>query len=628
MRVSRREIIAGFGSAAALHVVGGARAGQATQVIADPPPAWRHGIALFEELKYQADFKHFEYVNPQAPKAGMARQGVIGTFDSFNMVVAGVKGDLAAGIELIYESLMASSLDEVSSEYGQLAEAVSYPSDHAWVRFRLRADARWHDGTPVAPDDVIFSLQAFRQWHPQLAAFYRRVVKAEQTDTHEVTFTFDAPNDRELPLVLGQLMVLPRHWWTGTDARGRKRNVGETTLEPPLGSGPYRIKSFEPGRTIVYERMPDYWGRDLPVNVGSFNFAELRFDYFRDSDVAFEAFKAGAIDWRTENAAKNWATGYDFPAVLDKQVLREEFPIRNVGVMQAFAFNLRRRKFHDPRVRRAFNFAFDFEEINRELFYNQYKRIVSYFEGTDLAARGLPSQQELALLQPLRSQVPAEVFTTPYWNPAARDQGTARANLREAMRLFNAAGFEIRDFALVDRETGERMQVEFLVGEPGLERVILFYRPALQRLGITADVRLVDDAQYINRLRDWDFDIIVTTWDQSLTPGNEQRDYWGSRAADIPGSRNLVGIKNRAVDALIDSLVRATTREDLVAATRALDRVLLWNHYVVPQWTLGKVRTARWDRFAHPAHMPRYGLTAFPILWWWDARHAAQTAAK
>ena len=296
--------------------------------------------------------------------------------------------------------------------------------------------------------------------------------------------------------------------------------------------------------------------------------------------------------------------------------------------MQAFAFNLRRRKFHDPRVRRAFNFAFDFEEINRELFYNQYKRIVSYFEGTDLAARGLPSQQELALLQPLRSQVPAEVFTTLYWNPAARDQGTARANLREAMRLFNAAGFEIRDFALVDRETGERMQVEFLVGEPGLERVILFYRPALQRLGITADVRLVDDAQYINRLRDWDFDIIVTTWDQSLTPGNEQRDYWGSRAADIPGSRNLVGIKNRAVDALIDSLVRATTREDLVAATRALDRVLLWNHYVVPQWTLGKVRTARWDRFAHPAHMPRYGLTAFPTLWWWDARHAAQTAAK
>jgi microcin C transport system substrate-binding protein len=627
MTFSRREIIAGFGSAVALRAAG-ARAGDAGRGVAEPERAWRHGIALFDKLKYAADFKHFNYVNPQPPKAGLARQGVIGTFDSFNLVVAGVKGDLAAGVELLYESLMASSLDEVSSEYGQLAEAVSFPSDHAWASFRLRPDARWHDGTPVSADDVIFSLDAFKQWHPQLAAFYRRVVKAEQTGAHEVTFTFDAPNDRELPLVLGQLMVLPQHWWTGTDAHGRRRNVGETTLERPLGSGPYRIKSFEPGRTIIYERVADYWGRDLPVNVGSFNFDELRFDYFRDSDVAFEAFKAGDVDWRTESTAKTWATGYDFPAVLEKQVVREEFPIHNMGVMQAFAFNLRRRKFRDACVRRAFNFAFNFQEINRVLFYNQYKRIVSYFEGTDLAARGLPSEQELALLHPLRSQVPSEVFTTPYWNPVAADQRAVRANLREAMRLFKTAGFEVRDFALVDPETREPMQVEFLVGDPSLERVVLFYQPALQRLGMTADVRLVDDAQYINRLRSWDFDIIVTTWDQSLTPGNEQRDDWGSRAAAMPGSRNLVGIENPAVDALIDSLVRASTREELIAATRALDRVLLWNHYVVPQWTLGKVRTARWARFAHPPRMPRYGLTAFPTLWWWDARHAAQTAAK
>jgi microcin C transport system substrate-binding protein len=626
MKFSRREIIAGFGSAVALRAVR-ARADNAEQVVVDAGREWRHGISLFDKLKYAADFKHFEYVNPQAPKAGLVRQGVIGTFDSFNMVVAGVKGDLAAGVELIYESLMASSLDEVSSEYGQLAEAVSYPSDHAWVRFRLRPDARWHDGVPVSVDDVIFSLQAFKQWHPQLAAFYRRVVKADQTGAHEVTFIFDAPNDRELPLVLGQLMVLPQHWWTGTEANGRKRNVGETTLEPPLGSGPYRIKSFEPARTIIYERVADYWGRDLPVNVGAFNFDQLRFDYFRDSDVEFEAFKAGAIDWRTETTAKTWATGYDFPAVSEKRVRREEFPIHSMGVMQAFAFNLRRRKFRDPRVRRAFNFAFNYQEINRELFYNQYKRIASYFEGTDLAAGGLPSEQELALLQPLRSQVPPEVFTTPYWNPVAADQNAARANLREAMRLFNAAGFEARDLALVDPETSEPMQVEFLVGDPSLERVVLFYQPALQRLGITVNVRLVDDAQYINRLRSWDFDIIVTTWDESLTPGNEQRDYWGSGAADVPGSRNLMGIKNSAVDALIDAVVHATTRDELVAATRALDRLLLWNHYVVPQWTLGKVRTARWDRFAHPPHMPRYGLTAFPTLWWWDARHA-RTAAK
>ncbi len=624
MKFSRREIIAGLGSAAVMRVANSS----ATAPVADPGPRWRHGIALFEKLKYAPDFKHFDYVNPRAPKAGLVRQGVIGTFDSFNMVVAGVKGDLAAGSELIYESLMASSLDEVSSEYGQLAEAACCPADHAWVRFRLRPEARWHDGKPISPDDVIFSLEAFKQWHPQLAAFYRRVVKAEQTGAREVTFTFDAPNDRELPLVLGQLMVLPRHWWTGPDAHGRSRNVGDTTLEPPLGSGPYRIKSFEPGRSIIYERVPDYWGRDLPVNVGAFNFDQLRYDYFRDSDVEFEAFKAGDLDWRTENAAKNWATGYDFPAVLERRVVRELFPIRNIGVMQAFAFNLRRGKFRDPRVRRAFNFAFNFEEINRELFYNQYKRIVSYFEGTELAARGLPSDQELALLQPLRSQVPPEVFTTAYWNPVAHDEEAARHNLRQAMRLFNAAGFEVRDLVLVDTETGEPMHVEFLVGDPGLERVILFYQPALQRLGIAVDVRLVDDTQYINRLRSWDFDIIVTTWDESLTPGNEQRDYWGSRAADIPGSRNFVGIKNPAVDALIDAVVRATTRDGLTAATRALDRVLLWNHYVVPHWTLGNVRTARWNRFAHPPHMPAYGLSAFPTLWWWDVGHVAQTAGK
>ena len=452
------------------------------------------------------------------------------------------------------------------------------------------------------------------------------MVKSEQTGAREVTFTFDSPNDRELPLVLGQLTVLPRHWWTGADAHGNTRNVGETTLEPPLGSGPYRLKSFEAGSSIIYERVPDYWGRDLPVNLGAFNFDRLRFDYFRDPDVEFEAFKAGDLDWCTENAAKNWATGYDFPAALDKRVVREEFPVRNIGVMQAFAFNIRHPKFRDRRVRRAFNFAFNFEEINRELFYNQYKRITSYFDGTDLAASGLPTQGELALLQPLRSQVPPDVFTTPYWNPVAHDDNAARRNLREAMLLFKAAGFEVRDFALVDPETSEPMRVEFLLNNSGLERVVLFYRPALQRLGIKVDVRLVDDAQYIDRMRSWDFEVVVAIWDETLTPGNEQRDYWGSRAADVPGSRNLVGIKNPAVDALIDALVRATTREELITATRALDRVLLWNHYVVPQWTLGEVRTARWNRFAHPSQMPRYGRSAFPKLWWWDARSVANAS--
>jgi microcin C transport system substrate-binding protein len=329
-----------------------------------------------------------------------------------------------------------------------------------------------------------------------------------------------------------------------------------------------------------------------------------------------------------ENAAKNWATGYDFPAVVQKRVVLEEFPIRNIGVMQAFAFNTRRPKFQDRRVRRAFNFAFNFEKVNQELFFGQYKRIVSFFDGTDLAARGLPSGRELVLLEQLRTQVPAEVFETPYWNPVNRNTAAVRANLLEAMRLFDEAGFEVRDFKLIDAETGEPVRVEFLIGDQNLNRIVLFYRPALERLGIDASVRAVDDVQYINRLRTWDFDIVVATWPESLTPGNEQRDYWGSRAADLPGSRNLIGIKNPAIDALIDKLVLAETREELVAAARALDRVLLWNHYVVPHWTLNKVRTARWNRFGRPRRMPEYGLSAFPTLWWWDTGRAAKTGAQ
>jgi microcin C transport system substrate-binding protein len=618
-------------------VVGGAAAAvlaQAVRVRAEPLPttsglpSWQHGISLLSGLKYPADFARFDYVNPTAPKGGAARQAAVGTFDSFNPVIAGVKGDLVMGIALIYDTLMAASLDEVASEYGLIAEAARYPADFSWVSFRLRMQARWHDGAPITPEDVIYSLDAFKQNHPQLAAYYRHVVRAERVGEREVRFAFDAPGIRELPQVVGQLMVLPRHWWDGKDGAGKTRDISQTTLEPPLGSGAYRIKTFEAGRSITYERVADYWGRDLPVNVGTANLGELRFDYFRDSDVAFEAFKAGALDWRTENAAKNWATGYGFPAVAEKRVLLEEFPIRNVGTMQAFAFNTRRAKFQDPRLRRAFNFAFDFERVNQELFYGEYTRIASYFEGTELAASGLPRGRELALLQSLRDQVPPEVFTTPYWNPVNGNDEALRSNLLEAMRLLGEAGFEVKDLVLVEPRSGEPMSVEFLIGEEAFERVILFYQPALERLGIRASVRLVDDVQYTNRLREWDFDIIVANWEETLTPGNEQRDYWGSAAADVPGSRNLVGIKNPAVDALIDRIVFAQSRDDLVAATKALDRVLLWNHYVVPQWNLSQVRTARWDRFGRPAHMPKYGLSAFPTLWWWDAEHAARIAME
>jgi microcin C transport system substrate-binding protein len=618
----------------------------AAPVSANEAP-WRHAVSLFGSVKYPADFKHFDYVNPNAPKGGSVRRVSVGTYDNFNMAIAGVKGTIAASIELIYDTLLVSALDEVSTEYGLIAEAISHPDDFSWAKFRLRADAKWHDGKPITVDDVIFSLEAFKKLSPQLAAYYRHVVKVEKSGEREITFTFDSKGNRELPLILGQLTILPKHWWEGTDAQGRKRDIAATTLEPPLGSGAYRIKSFEPGRNIVYERVKDYWGAKLPVSVGRDNFDEQRFEYFRDSTVALEAFKGDQIDFRTENSAKNWATAYDFPAVRDKRVLIEEFPIRSQGIMQAFAFNTRRDKFKDPRVRQAFNYAFDFEEMNKAMFYGQYIRIDSYFKGTELAwnwrpegeggseptaqpaaANGLPEGQELDILNTVRAEVPPEVFTKPYKNPVGGSPEATRANLREATRLLKEAGYEIRNRRLVNAKTGEPFTVEFLLSEPTFERVALFLKPSLERLGITMMVRTVDDSQYENRLRSWDYDIVVASWGESLSPGNEQRAYWSSASADQTGSRNYIGIKNPAIDKLIDRIIFAKDRAELVAATRAMDRVLIWNHYVVPQWTYGKQRTARWDRFARPATLPAYAASAFPTVWWWDPTRAGKAGAR
>jgi microcin C transport system substrate-binding protein len=589
---------------------------------------WRHGLSLFGELKYPPGFRHFDYVNPDAPKLGTVRMIAFGTFDNFNEVVAGLKGSIAMGAGVISDTLMVPSLDEVSTDYGLIAEAVSHPPDFASATFRLRAGARHHDGKPVTVEDVIFSMQAFKKHSPGHAAYYRHVVKMEQTGEREVTFILDAPGNREMPLILGQLNVLAKHWWEGADPSGKKRDIGATTLEPPLGNGAYRIKEFVAGRTVVYERVKDYWGKALNVNIGRDNFDELRFEYFRDSTVALEAFKADHVDWRTENIAKNWATAYDFGAVNDKRVVLEEFPQRSRGIMQAFAFNIRRDKFKDARMRLAFNFAFDFEEMNKQIFFGQYKRIASYFDGTELASSGLPEGQELEILEKIRDKVPPEVFTKPYTNPVGGNRDNVRANLRESTRLLKEAGYEVRNQKLVDAKTGEALSVEMLTEEPSVERIILFYKPSLERLGITVNVRTVDNPQYENRLRNWDFDIIVAVWSESLSPGNEQRDFWGSQAADTSGSRNYVGIKNPAVDALIERVIFAKDRAELVAATRALDRVLLWNQYVVPQFTLNKTRTARWDRFARPDSLPKYAEPAFPTVWWWDSEKAAKIGSR
>jgi len=627
VKLTRRTVLKS--GAAALTAPALVRLGEGAAIAQAQGKGWRHGLSLLGDLKYPAGFKQFEYVNVKAPKGGVVRQLALGTYDNLNVVVSGVKGVAAIGISLfVYDTLMTGAQDEVSTEYGLLAEAVSHPQDFSSVTYRLRSNARWQDGKPVTPEDVIFSMETMKKYNPQLGAYYRHVVKAEKSGERDVTFTFDSPGNRELPQIVGQLIVLPKHWWEGVDSAGRKRDVGATTLEPPLGSGPYRIKDFTPGRSITYERFADYWGKDLPVNVGRNNFDQVRYEYFRDSLVALEAFKGDRIDFRFENSAKNWATAYDFPAVTEKRVVLEEFPILSSGGMQAFAFNIRRGKFSDPRVRRAFNFAFDFEEMNKQIFFGQYKRIASYFERTELASSGLPQGRELEILETVRDKVPPEVFTTPYTNPVAGNPEAVRNNLREALRLFKESGYEIRNQKLINTKTGEALSAEFLVEDPASERFVLFYKPSLERAGVTVTVRTVDSAQYENRIRQWDYDIIVANWGQSLSPGNEQRGMWGSEAADQPGSQNLVGIKNPAIDKLIDGVIFTKDREDLVAATKALDRVLLWNHYVVPNWTYPNLRTARWDRFGRPGILPKYGTSGFPTIWWWDAEKAAKVPVR
>jgi microcin C transport system substrate-binding protein len=585
----------------------------------------RHALSLMGEVKYPAEFSHFDYVNPNAPKGGSARFGSQGTFDNFNLVVAGFKGELEDGIGRIYDTLMTPSFDEVGTVYGLIAESVRYPADFSSVTYTIRPEGRFHDGKPITVDDVIFSFTTLKTQSPFYAQYYRNVESVEKTGDREVTFKFAEKGNRELPQIVSEFPILPKHWWEGTGPDGRPRDVAQTTLEIPLGSGAYRLKSFEAGRTAVYERVPDYWGRDLNVNRGKNNFGEIRNDYYRDTAVLLEAFKGDQYDYRTENVARNWATAYDIPAVHEGRIVKEEFPERSSGIMQAFVFNLRRDKFKDERVRRAFNLAFDFEDINRTIFYGLYKRIDSYFFGTELASSGLPQGQELAILESLRDRVPPAVFTTPYKNPVNGTTEAVRANLREAVRLMQEAGYELRGRQMVNKATGEPFTAEFLMYDSTFERYALPYKQALERIGIGLNVRVVDPAQFQNRLRSFDFEMTTAVWGQSLSPGNEQRDFWGSSAADRPGSRNLAGIKDPAIDALIEKVIFAKDRPELVATTRALDRVLLAHHYVVPQWGSGMTRTVRWNRFGRPETMPQYAAPAFPTIWWYDEALAART---
>jgi len=588
-------------------------------------PQWRHASSLLGEVKYPAGFARFDYVNPDAPKGGRLRLSANGTFDTFNMVIP--KGHPPAGIGLIYDSLMTTSYDEVSTEYGMIAEAMRHPEDFSWVEYRVNPKARWHDGKPITAEDVVWSFDVLTSNSPGQKFYYRHVTAAEALDGGVVRFTFDQTGNRELPQIVGQLQILPKHYWHGTDAKGNPRDILSSTLEPPLGSGPYRIDSFKPGRSLTFARVDDYWAKDLNVKIGTENFDEIVYEYYRDTTAMLEAFKGDQFDYRAENSAKNWATGYEFPAAKDGRVKLETFPDLASGVMQGFVVNLRRDKFKDSRIRQALNLAFDFETLNRTIFFGQYKRIDSYFAGTELASSGLPQGRELEILETVRGQVPEEVFTTPYSNPTGGDSARTRINLREAVKLLGEAGWKFENRKLVNATTGEPFTIEYLSSDPNAERLVLPYQANLQRIGITVTIRVVDSSQYVNRIRDFDFDMITTGWGQSLSPGNEQLLYWGSEAADNNSSRNYAGIKDPAVDKLINRIIFATDRQDLVAASKALDRVLLWNYYVIPQFYANYDRTARWDRFSHPDPMPKYTF-GFPTIWWWDAAKAATVESK
>ena len=589
---------------------------------AQDAPVRHHALSLTGEPKYKDGFTHFDYVNPDAPKGGLVRMADIGGFDSLNPVL--YRGEAAGGLGLVFENLMADSLEESSTSYGLIAEWASYPADYSSVTFKLRDEARWHDGKQITPEDVIYSLEVNKEANPRMGFYYKNVSRAEATGDNEVTFHFDVKNNRELPMIMGQLTILPKHWWTGKDANGVQRDPMKTTLEAPLGSGPYRIKEVKPGRSVSYERVKDYWAKDLPVSKGQWNYDEIRFEYYRDETVAFESFKAGNLDYWSESSAKNWATAYDFAAVRNGLIKRQEITVKRTQPMQSFVLNLRRPQFQDRRVRQAFALAFDFEWANKNLFYGQYARVGSYFQGSELAApKALPEGRELEILSEVKEGAPPEVFTEIHSVPVNENPNDMRNNLRKAVQLLKDAGWEVKNGALTNAATGQPMKVEFLLVSPLFERIVQPYLRNLERLGVKGSIRMVDSAQYTRRLNVFDYDIVVGNFAQSDSPGNEQRDYWGSDAADREGSMNLIGIKSPAIDKLIDRVIFAKDREELIAATRALDRVLLWNDFVVPQWYSPTVRIAYWNRYGQPTTLP--ALTpGFLQVWWFDQTLAAQ----
>ncbi len=592
---------------------------------------WQTSSSLMGESKYGKDFKRYDHVNPDAPKGGTLNSVTTGTFDSFNPYI--VRGSPAAGLGsfgggLLYETLMEQSIDEPSVSHPLIANAYKYPEDFSSATYRIDPNARWHDGKPLTADDVIWSLKVLKDNSPMYGRYYANVTDAVAINDHEVEFHFDQKGNRELPKILGDLVILPKHWWEGTDASGKKRDVTQPTLEPPLGSGPYKIKSFKPGAEIVWERVKDYWGQNLAVKVGRENFDTRRYVYFQDENAEWQAFtKGGYEDIHPENRSARWARDYNFPAFEAGDVVKTEFLTESGEPMQGFVLNLRKPQFQDRRVREALTYTFDFETMNKNLFFGYYTRTDSYFEGGELASSGLPQGKELEILNEYKDKLPPEVFTTEFKLPVYDTPQATRDNLRKAFDLFKQAGWVNKDRKLVNEKTGEQFRIEFLGRDPSDERVTGPFIDNLRKLGIDASLRVVDTSQYINRTRNFDYDIITSVLAQSQSPGNEQREFWTTKAADTPGSRNYTGIKDPVVDALTERVIFATDREDLVAATHALDRVLLWNYFVVPQWHLPKVWLAYWNKFGIPDKQPAY-VGVDIDSWWIDPEKEKALAAK
>lgn len=560
----------------------------------------QYGISMHGDLKYPKDFKHLDYANPDAPKGGVLKLADIGSFDSLNPFI--IKGSPAAGLAYLgqsfaYDSLMEQANDEPFSMYGLLAQTIERAPDNSWVAFNLRPEAKWADGVPVSGDDVVWTFNTLMEkGAPFFKAYYGDVKKVEATSAKRVKFSFSHNDNAELPLILAQLAILPKHYWTQAG-----HDIGNTTLTPPLGNGPYKIGEVIPGRSIEYIRNPDYWGKDLPINKGRFNFDKIKYDYYKDSNVALEALFAGQYDYRLENTAKLWHTAYDAPAIKDGRIIKEEVKHERPAGMQGFIYNMRRPVFADKEVRKALAYAFDFEWSNKQFAYSSYKRTDSYFENSDLAAPdGAPTGDELKILEQYRGKIPDEVFTTRYEPPKNDGSGNMRENLRIATKILDDAGWKVGKDGIRANAQGVRLKFEIIDSNPMFERWVLPFIANMKKIGVEANFRVLDSAQYQNRMNEFDFDMTPLPIAQSNSPGNEQRDFWGSEKADIKGSRNYIGIKDPVIDDLVEKIIRAKSRAELVALTHALDRVLLSGYYVIPHWHSDTFNLAYAKKLAHP----------------------------